>query len=60
MTSEERAERLKDLRLELMKLRMQARVGTIENPGRIRTIRKTIARILTIEAEEKKKKGEAK
>jgi|YelNatPaOPRAMG01_1025707.scaffolds.fasta_scaffold18661_5 large subunit ribosomal protein L29 len=60
MTSEERVERLKDLRLELMKLRMQARVGTIENPGRIRTIRKTIARILTIEAEEKKKKGEAK
>ncbi|MFP3268527.1 MAG: 50S ribosomal protein L29 [Desulfurococcales archaeon] len=60
MTSEERVERLKDLRLELMKLRMQARVGTIENPGRIRTIRKTIARILTIEAEEKKKMGEAK
>jgi ribosomal protein L29 len=29
--------------------------GTVENPGKIRSIRKTIARILTIEREEQLK-----
>ncbi|OYT43577.1 50S ribosomal protein L29 [Candidatus Bathyarchaeota archaeon ex4484_40] len=30
--------------------------GTIENPSRIREIRKTIARILTVNNEERRKK----
>jgi large subunit ribosomal protein L29 len=55
MTREERLEKLKELRDELMKLRMKARIGTVENPGKIRSIRKTIARILTIEREEQLK-----
>jgi large subunit ribosomal protein L29 len=55
MTREERLEKLRELREELMKLRMKARIGTVENPGKIRSIRKTIARILTIEREEQLK-----
>ncbi len=55
MSREEREKKLRELRLELMKLRMQAQLGTLENPGRIRAIRKTIARILTINREEELK-----
>jgi large subunit ribosomal protein L29 len=55
MTREERLEKLRELRDELMKLRMKARIGTVENPGKIRSIRKTIARILTIEREDQLK-----
>lgn len=58
MTPEEREKKLRDLRLELMRLRGMARAagGAIENPARIRQIRKTIARILTIQREEELKK----
>lgn len=59
MTQEERLEKLKELRDELMKLRMKARIGTVENPGKIRSVRKTIARILTIEREEQIKAAKA-
>ncbi len=52
MSPEERIRRLNELRLELVKLRMQARLGTLPNPSRIRNIRKDIARILTIMREE--------
>lgn len=52
MSKEERLEKLRELRQELMKLRMKAQLGTLENPGKIRAMRKTIARILTIEREE--------
>lgn len=54
MPSEEREERLNDLRTELLRLKTMIKAGgTIENPARVREIRKTIARILTIEHEEK-------
>ncbi len=56
MSREERMEKLKELRLELMKLRMQSTLGTLDNPGKIRAIRKTIARILTINREEELQK----
>ena len=52
MDPEERLRRLAELRLELIKLRMQARVGTLSNTARIRNIRRDIARILTIMREE--------
>ncbi len=55
MSREERIEKLKELRLELLKLRMQSDIGTLDNPGKIRAIRKTIARILTINREEELK-----
>ncbi len=54
MTSEERLQKLAELRRELMRLKMQARIGTIDNPGKIRAIKRTIARILTIENEERR------
>ncbi|MEM0021695.1 MAG: 50S ribosomal protein L29 [Fervidicoccaceae archaeon] len=60
MTPEQRKEKLNEIRVELMKLVMQAHIGTIDNPGKIRPLRKTLARILTIESEERKKQGEGK
>jgi large subunit ribosomal protein L29 len=54
MPSEERAKKLGDFRTELLRLRTMIRAGgTIENPARVRELRKTVARILTIENEEK-------
>lgn len=42
----EAAERLKELRLELSKERASSEIGTVKNPGRIREIRRSIARIM--------------
>ena len=54
MTSEERVKKLNELRTELMRLRTMVKAGgTIENPSRIRELRKAIARLLTIEHEQK-------
>lgn len=54
MSSEDRNKRLMELRTELIRLKTMIKAGgTIENPARIRQLRKTIARILTIENEEK-------
>lgn len=54
MSSEERMKRLDEMRTDILRLRTMIKAGgTIENPARIREIRKTIARILTIEHEEK-------
>ncbi len=52
MSPEERLKKLQELREELAKLRLKAAVGTLENPGAIRAIRKSIARILTVMHEE--------
>ncbi|RJS84294.1 50S ribosomal protein L29 [Candidatus Bathyarchaeota archaeon] len=58
MSSEERMRRLADLKAELVRLRTMIKAGgTIENPSRIRELRKAIARILTIENEERRKKS---
>lgn len=41
-------ERLIELKKEMMKINSQRAVGTVpENPGRVKEVRKTIARILT-------------
>lgn len=51
---EERMKKLNELRTELLRLKTMVKAGgTIENPTRIRALRKTIARILTIEHEQK-------
>jgi len=52
MSREERLKLLNELRLELMKLRAQASMGTLTNVGRIKVVRKNIARILTVLREE--------
>jgi large subunit ribosomal protein L29 len=52
MTTEERTKKINELRAELTRLRtMISAGGAIENPSRVRDIRKTIARLLTIENE---------
>ena len=54
MSSEERARKITDLRAELARLKTMVRAGgAVENPARIRELRKTIAQILTVENEEK-------
>jgi len=57
MSPEERRKLLIELKTELMRLRaLQESRGVLDNPARIRILRKNIARILTIEREEKLKK----
>jgi large subunit ribosomal protein L29 len=54
MSTEERAEKVSDLRAELARLKTMVRAGgAVENPARIRELRKTIAKLLTIENEDK-------
>ena len=48
MTSEELATQRRDLKHEMMNLRVQQQTGQLENPARIRTVRRTIARIETL------------
>lgn len=55
MTADDLLLKEKDLRKELFNLRFQQATGEIENPMRIRSIKKDIARILTISTEKKKK-----
>lgn len=57
MTPEELGGKARDLRKELFNLRFQAATGEIENPRRIRTVRKEIARALTVLAEKERESG---
>ena len=52
-TVEELGRKEQDLRRELFNLRFQQATGEIENPMRIRAIKKDIARVLTIANEKK-------
>jgi len=53
MTPDERRRKLEELQTELSRLRAMVRAGgSIQNPGRIRELRRTIARILTVMREE--------
>jgi len=50
MTLKERQEKIEDLRKELMKLHSQIAMGSLpESPGRVKEIKRTIARLLTME-----------
>ena len=67
MSSEERTKKVVELRAELSRLRtMVSAGGAVENPARIRELRKAIARTLTVEREhelglrEKKEKPKKK
>ena len=48
LTEKEREEKLNDLREEYFNLKFQLATGKIENPGRLRHMRRDIARILTL------------
>ncbi len=47
-------EEIDRLEKELMDLRMGAAIGSIENPMRIRSVRKDIARMKTVQTEKRK------
>jgi large subunit ribosomal protein L29 len=57
MTVDELEQKEQDLRKELFNLRFQAATGEIENPMRIRAVRKNIAKVLTIRSEKLKAKS---
>jgi large subunit ribosomal protein L29 len=53
MSSEEHTKKLSELRAELSRLRtMVGAGGAVDNPARIKELRKTIARMLTIKSEQ--------
>ncbi len=54
MTVEELKAKEKELRKELFNLRFQKATGEIQNPMRIKAVRKDIARILTIITEKER------
>jgi large subunit ribosomal protein L29 len=54
MSAEDRDKKIFELRAELARLRTMVRAGgAVENPARIRELRKAIAKILTVENEDK-------
>jgi large subunit ribosomal protein L29 len=54
MPAKERKEKLDEFRTELLRLKTMVRAGgTVESPARMKEIRRTIARILTIENEQR-------
>ena len=55
MNAEEREAKLAELQVELVRARTMVKAGgAVENPSRIRELRKAIARILTVEGEIKR------
>lgn len=56
MAPDERRRRLEEMRTELSKLRAMIRAGgAVENPGRVKALRRTIAKLLTVMREEEPK-----
>jgi large subunit ribosomal protein L29 len=54
LSTEDRASKLADLRIELARIRTMVNAGgAVENPTKIRNLRRTIAQILTIQNEKK-------
>ena len=49
LSEKERGEKLSDLREEYFNLKFQLAMGKIENPGRLKYMRRDIARILTLQ-----------
>ena len=51
LSADEQAEKLKELKEELFNLRFQHATGQLENPMRLRDVKKSIARIKTIQSQ---------
>jgi large subunit ribosomal protein L29 len=50
MLPEERKKKVSELRAELTTIRTQVKSGgTVENPARVRELRRTVARLLTVQ-----------
>lgn len=52
LTTDERNEKITSLKEELFNLRFQHVTGQLENPMRIREVKKSIARLKTVQREE--------
>ena len=51
LSSEESQKKMEELQKDLMKLRTQSKSGAqMESPGRIRSLKKTIARLYTLQS----------
>ena len=48
LSDKELGEKLRDLKAELFNLRFQHAINQLENPGRIETVKKDIARVKTV------------
>jgi len=59
LTEKERDEKLQDLQEEYFNLKFQLATGKIENPGRLKHMRRDIARIKTLQIQNKANNGEA-
>ncbi|MDR2581033.1 MAG: 50S ribosomal protein L29 [Fibromonadaceae bacterium] len=55
LSDEQLKERLKDLSISLLKTRFELKTGHVDNPNVLRTIRKDITRVKTIETARRKK-----
>ena len=53
LSERERQDKMADLGQEIFNLRFQLATGKIENPSRLKSLRRDIARIKTIQGEEK-------
>jgi len=61
MNPADRTKKLGELRTELLRLNTMIKAGgMVENPARIKHLRRTIARILTIESEKKRMQKQEK
>jgi len=58
-SDDELMQKIKDLKGELFNLRFQAATGQLDNPMRIREVRKTIARMKTVLTERRNQKIKA-
>jgi large subunit ribosomal protein L29 len=52
MSADEIAKKVADMREELFKLRFQLATGQLENPVRMRVLRRELARMLTVQVEQ--------
>jgi large subunit ribosomal protein L29 len=55
LTPQDREKKLKDIRIELLKLQGQVQTGTTpKSPGQIKELKRSVARIKTLETQEAK------
>jgi large subunit ribosomal protein L29 len=60
LTEDEIEDRLHELREEMFDIQLKKRTGETQNPLRERTLRREIARVLTIKNEKRRKENEKK
>ncbi len=59
LTEKERDEKLQDLQEELFNLKFQLATGKIENPGRLKHMRRDIARLKTLQSQQQGSNGDS-